>query len=241
MKHEFIDRYSGLDSVLHRLDPRVKLILALLFLVLISTTRHMAVLPLYAVVIAALMAVSRVPLVFYLKKWLVVTPLALMISLFMALSAVLEGGTPPYTAMALVVVRIYLSILVITVLVSCTPFTSLLWGMRKFRLPAILTTLSKMVYTYAFLMVDELHRSIRAYRSRTPKRRVSRFKVYGYLAAGIFLRSIERSDRIYQAMVSRGFTGEFPEGNVHRLKTVDLAAVLMFITVTAGSLLLQGI
>ncbi len=70
---------------------------------------------------------------------------------------------------------------------------------------------------------------MRAYKSRTPVRRVSRVKVYGHIAAGILLRSMDRSDYIYKAMLSRGFDGEFPEGNTNRLKWTDLAAVIVFL------------
>jgi len=66
------------------------------------------------------------------------------------------------------------------------------------------------------------------YRFRKPKES-SRVKVYGHIAAGILFRSMDRSDYIYKAMLSRGFDGEFPEGNTNRLKWTDLAAVIVFL------------
>lgn len=240
MKHDFIDKYSNLDSPLHKIDPRVHLLLSFSFLILIASTYNLTLFPIYFGVVFVLLVISRVPFRFHLKKLLLVTPLVVVLSFFIFLSYIFEHKLsftfevfsryhPVYQVLALMTAKIYLSILVITLLISCTPFNGLLWGLRKFRLPVIVTTLSKLVYTYIFVFVDEMHRTMRAYKSRTPVLRISRFKLYGNIAAGIFLRSMERSDIIYKAMVSRGFNGEFPEGNVNRIKFIDVAAVLFFL------------
>lgn len=240
MKHDFIDKHSNLDSLIHRLDPRIKLLLCFAFLILIASTFNLSVFSIYLGSALVLIIVSKVPVNFYFKKLLMVTPLALLFSLFIYLSYLMENGIaiemasltryyPVYKTIGLVTAKIYVSILVISILISCTRFNDLLWGLRKFRLPIVVTTLSKLVYTYLFVFVDELHRTLRAYKSRTPVRRISRIKVYGGIAGGILLRSLDRSDYIYKAMVSRGFIGEFPDGNRNRFKGIDLAAVSLFL------------
>jgi len=240
MKHDFIDKYSNLNSVIHKIDPRIKLLLLFCFLIFIAVTSNLKLLGFYWGMAAVLTAASRVPVHFYLKKLILITPLVVVFSFFIYLSYLLEHRVavtleafsryyPVWDTLAAMAARIYLSILVITLLVSCTRFNDLLWSLRRFRLPLIVTILSKLVYTYIFIFIDELHRIMRAYKSRTPVRRVSRIKVYGHIAAGILLRSMERSDYIYKAMLSRGFDGEFPEGNTHRLKWHDLAAVIVFL------------
>lgn len=239
MKHDFIDKYSNLNSVIHKIDPRIKLLLLFCFLIFIAVTSNLKLLGFYWGITVVLMIMSRVPFHFYLKKLLLITPLVLVFSFFIYLSYLLEHRIvvnlealsryyPVWDTLALMAAKIYLSILVITLLVSCTRFNDLLWSLRRFRLPLIVTILSKLLYTYIFIFIDELHRTMRAYKSRTPVRRVSRVKVYGHIAAGILLRSMDRSDYIYKAMLSRGFDGEFPEGNSNRLKWADLAAVVAF-------------
>jgi len=252
MKHDFIDKYSTLDSVIHKLDPRVKLLLSFSFLILISATANIKLFALYLGVVLVLIVVSKVPIGFYFKKLLLVTPLALILSLFIYLSYLFENKIaftaavfsryyPVYNTLALLTAKIYISILVITLLVSSTRFNDLLWGLRKFKFPLVVTTLSKLVYTYIFVFIDELHRTLRAYKSRTPVRRVSRVKVYGNIAAAILLRSMERSDYIYSAMVSRGFSGEFPEGSANRFKRNDLTAVLLFLVTAVTARMLWKI
>jgi cobalt/nickel transport system permease protein len=240
MKHDFIDKYSNLNSVVHKIDPRVKLLLLFCFLIFIAITSNLKLLGFYWGIVIVLMVMSRVPFHFYVKKLILITPLVLVFSFFIYLSYLMEHRItvtmealsryyPVWDTLALMAAKIYLSILVITLLVSCTRFNDLLWSLRRFRLPLIVTILSKLVYTYIFIFIDELHRTMRAYRSRTPVRRVSRVKVYGHIAAGILFRSMDRSDYIYKAMLSRGFDGEFPEGNTNRLKWTDLAAVIVFL------------
>lgn len=252
MKHDFIDKYSSLDTVLHRVDPRVKLLLSLCFLVLITATYNIKVFAFYLVVVAVLLVMSKVPFHFFFKKLVVVTPLAVLMAFFIFLSYLMEtnvefsmdaltGYYPVLYTIALLVSKIYLSILVLTLLVSCTSFNALLWSLRKYKLPVIVTTLSKLVYTYVFVFIDELHRTLRAYKSRTPVLRISRVTVYGNIAAGIFLRSMDRSDLIYKAMISRGFTGDFPEGNTNRLKRIDIVAVLLFLLILTAARLLWKI
>ncbi|MGD2085081.1 MAG: energy-coupling factor transporter transmembrane component T [Candidatus Aminicenantes bacterium] len=240
MKHDFIDKYSHLNSVLHKIDPRVKLLLLFCFLIFIAVTANLQLLGFYWGMVIVLMVMSRVPFHFYVKKLLLITPLVLIFSFFIYLSYLMEHRIavtvealsryyPVWDTLALMAAKIYLSILVMTLLVSCTRFNDLLWSLRRFRLPLIVTILSRLVYTYIFIFIDELHRTMRAYKSRTPVRRVPRVKVYGHIAAGILFRSMDRSDYIYKAMLSRGFDGEFPEGNTNRLKWTDLAVVIVFI------------
>jgi len=252
MKHDFIDKYSGLNSVLHRLDPRVKLSLSFCFLVMITTAESIPLFGLYIVFTAILSILSRVPFRFYLKKMAAITPVALVISFFIYISYLIEHGAvlnavnmKPYPGvyllLAVMILKIYLSILVITLMVSSTRFNDVLWALRKLKMPLIVTTLSKLVYTYIFVFIDEMHRTFRAYKSRTPVRRVPRFKVYGNIAAGILLRSMERSDYIYKAMISRGFCGDFPEGNTHQVKLSDLTAVLIFLVIASAAGILWNI
>jgi len=241
MKHDFIDKHSTLDSVIHRLDPRVKILLCFGFLVLISSSSEIIKMIAYASIVCIAMILSRVPLHHYLKKLALVTPLLILLSLFIYISYVwgnsehsttffLSRHHQVWEVLALLGLKIYLSVLVITLLVSCTRFNSLLWGLRKFRLPRIATTLSKLVYTYLFVFIDELHRTMRAYKSRTPVLRVSRVKVFGSIAGGILLRSIDRSEYIYRAMISRGFIGEFPEGDSNRMKAKDITVAVLFMS-----------
>jgi len=192
-----------------------------------------------------------VPLRYYLKRALLVTPFVVMIALFMVASAAFSGHSPElslkhlthpvYVKAALIMLKTYASIIMLTVLTSVTRFNCLLWAMRKFKFPTVVTTLSRLVYTYIFLLTDELHATQRAIKSRTPVIRMPKTKIYGNVAASILLKSIHRSQIVYYAMISRKFSGEFPEGEANRFKLADLAAAACFILIMASVCLLWKI
>ncbi|MBS0010449.1 MAG: hypothetical protein KFF49_03515, partial [Bacteroidales bacterium] len=83
---------------------------------------------------------------------------------------------------------------------------------------------------YIFLLTDEMLRTGRARESRTPGvLRTGRLATYGNQVAVIFLRSWERSQLIYKSMLSRGFSGEFPDMQVMKLRGSDIVISFLFI------------
>jgi cobalt/nickel transport system permease protein len=77
--------------------------------------------------------------------------------------------------------------------------------------PAVLTATISFMYRYLFVLVDEAMRlqTARAARSVGTGRTVWwRAQVLGGMIGSLFIRSYERSERIYAAMLSRGFAGE---------------------------------
>jgi cobalt/nickel transport system permease protein len=248
MKHDFIDKYCHLDSPLHRLDPRGKLLFCLSLLIIIISTNNLKLFAIYYPLLAILMILSRVPAVYYLKRMLLVTPFATMIALFMLASAALSTESqnlslktlthPVYLKVSLIILKTYASIILLTILTSVTRFNYLLWAMRKFKFPTIITTLSRLVYTYIFLLIDELHATQRALKSRAPIIRMPKTKIYGNIAASILLKSIHRSQIVYYAMISRKFSGEFPEGEANCFKFFDLAAAACFVMIITSVFLL---
>jgi len=236
MKHDFIDKYCHLDSVLHRLDPRTKLLSTFLLLVLFVASHQIKLFLLYYAMLAGLVVLSKVPLIYYLKRALLITPFVVLISIFMLASLLFFPGEnisitqltqhPTTLKVALIVLKSFASIILLTLLTSVTRFNCILWALRKFKFPPVITILSRLIYTYVFLLVDELHKSMIAIHSKAPVLRMPRTKVFGNLAASILLKSIHRSRMVYLAMESRQFSGEFPEGASNHFGLNDVAALL---------------
>jgi cobalt/nickel transport system permease protein len=104
------------------------------------------------------------------------------------------------------------------VLAASTPFPDLLIAMRAIRLPRLLVALFGLMWRYLFVFADEVIRLSRARAARSgqsdiPNRKTGgsltwRARVTGGMAGNLFLRAFERSDRIYMAMLARGYDGE---------------------------------
>jgi cobalt/nickel transport system permease protein len=112
----------------------------------------------------------------------------------------------------------WLSVQMAILLASTTPFPDILLALRAFRLPRLLVAIIGLMWRYLFVMADEALRLIRARQARSSESLdaqyrhggsvVWRARVTGGMAGSLFLRSLERSDRIYMAMLSRGYDGE---------------------------------
>jgi cobalt/nickel transport system permease protein len=126
--------------------------------------------------------------------------------------------------------------------------------MRAVRLPRLLVAIFGLMWRYLFVLVDEALRLLRARSARSgvsdnsearPGGRVAwRARVAGGMAGNLFVRSIERSDRIYQAMLSRGYDGEVRSLPLPGLRPSDwltlaaglgVLAVLLLLSLLLGS------
>ncbi len=84
MKHSFLDQYSDRDSIIHRLDPRTKLITTLFFIlaVVLTPPARWPAFALYFILVVTLILLSRVPPLYILKRSLVIMPFVVMIAIF---------------------------------------------------------------------------------------------------------------------------------------------------------------
>jgi cobalt/nickel transport system permease protein len=111
----------------------------------------------------------------------------------------------------------WLSVQVALLLAYTTPFHDLLDAMRELRVPRILVAIIGFMYRYLAVIGDEAQRLIRARASRSAAAEGARSggtigwraRVTGHMVGSLFLRSYERSERIYAAMLARGFDGTF--------------------------------
>jgi cobalt/nickel transport system permease protein len=224
----------------HRLDPRVKIIAALAAIIIVTTeslSGRLVNFAVYSVIILVITGCSRIPFRYLLKRILILSPFILMAALFYPVSQMqireltLTSDWRPLAEAGLsVFLKAFLALLILLLLSSTEKFHRLLRAFRWLKVPAIVTTLSALLYQYIFLLSDERLKTARARESRTPGvLRTSRVRVFGNQAAVIFYRSWERSQLIYQSMLSRGFAGEFPETQEMKLRAPDIAFSFLFI------------
>jgi cobalt/nickel transport system permease protein len=126
-----------------------------------------------------------------------------------------QPGLERFISIAL---KSWLSIQAAILLAASTPFPDLLVAMRAVRIPRLLVTIFSLMWRYLFVLADEAMRLLRARSARSghsdqpglkPGGKLAwRARVAGGMAGSLFLRAFERSDRIYMAMVARGYDGE---------------------------------
>jgi cobalt/nickel transport system permease protein len=234
MKHSFIDQYSDRDSFIHRLDPRTKFLTTLAFILAVTLTpphRWQAFVICFAVV-AALMALSRVPVLYILKRSLVIMPFVLLVTVFVPFFK--ENGL---VLLAAILVKAWLSVLSLILLTATTPVPRLLEGLERLRLPRVMVMVLSFMYRYIFVLVDEVMRMRQARDSRSSGgSRLWQVKTIGRMVGTLFIRSYERGERVYAAMLARGFNGQSRTLNNLSFKLADayftfvVVAVLLLIS-----------
>lgn len=245
MEHHFLDRYSDLDSPIHRLDPRVKIISTFAF-ILIVVSRESILLPQAAAWLALILVptfLSRVPLLWILKRSLLVIPFVLVIGIFIPFIKEGEAAAPVSLGILQlnlsrsglellknILMKAYLSILVLILLTSTARFSDLSLALQKLRFPRILILSTSFMYRYLFVLADEMMKMDMGRKARqTRKRSLGDFRILGRMIGILFIRSFERGERIYQAMLARGFTGTFRSMQSMKLRAPDILLSLVFI------------
>jgi len=231
LKHDFFDKYSTLNSPVHCLDPRTKLITFFLAILIIVSEprgelRHFAM---YFLLIATILWITRIPVLFVFKRCLIASPFILISAILLPVSFAVGANPGLFRASEVnlialsIVLKAFAAIVLITILTSTDRFHNYLAGLRRLKVPPVVGVISALMYRYIFLLIDEMHRTRRARESRTPGTlRTGRFSVYGNQAAMVFIRSWDRARIVYSSMLSRGFSGQFPEYNEFRIRPKDL-------------------
>lgn len=109
-----------------------------------------------------------------------------------------------------VLIKAFLSVLIISSLVLSTGERELFHGLRKIKVPAIMVSIIFLMYRYIFLIREESRTGRMAINSRIFKKSYHTVnKRLAFLMGNMLIKSFDRAENIYRSMESRGFTGEF--------------------------------
>ncbi|HIE33525.1 MAG TPA: cobalt ECF transporter T component CbiQ, partial [Candidatus Altiarchaeales archaeon] len=223
---------------------RVKIISLIFFIfIVISTPPEDSVkFVFYFFLIFALILISKVPLGFILKRSLVIIPFVLLVAI--SIPFIKEGEIAgsysigslnlnvSYSGIEIffnVVVKSSISILSMITLVSTTRHGELLKGFQSLKMPRTMIMIMSFMYRYAFILLDEIMRMKTARDSRScGGNRRWHIRSAGNIIGSLFLRSYGRGERVYTAMLSRGFAGRIRTMDNFRIRPVDVAFVVVF-------------
>jgi cobalt/nickel transport system permease protein len=222
-----LDRAIARNSPVHRADPRLK------FLAVIATILAISLLPVGAflalgVMWLALVAASTVarlgPLKLSRNGFIAAPFLLAAVPLIFVRTGDPLGTIGPLTVsgeglrmFATIALKAWLSVQAALLLTFTTPFHDLVDALRDLRLPRVLVAIIAFMYRYLAVLGEEAGRMLRARAARSAQAVAGtsggslawRARVTGQMVGSLFLRSYERSERIYAAMQARGFEGTF--------------------------------
>ncbi len=134
-----------------------------------------------------------------------------------------EGGVALGATVAL---KITIGVLGMVILSSTTPFPRLLLGFEKLRTPRLIVVIVSFMWRYLHVLGEQVSsmQTARAARGYSARYFWQAAASTGALVATLFVRSLERGERVYLAMLSRGYSGTMPATAVEplALRRVDL-------------------
>ena len=215
-------------SPVHRAPAHLKVLALLGFMLLVVATPGDWLLAFagYLAVLVAVVAVSRVPATYLLRRMVVEVPFVVFAVLtpFIATGPRVEVlgvavSQPGLTAAWALLVKGTLGVLASLTLAATTEPRDLLAGLERLRVPNLLVQIMGFMVRYLDVVTDEMRRMRVARESRGfTARDVRHWPVIARSAGALFIRSYERGERVHLAMLSRGYTGTLP-----RLSATDHA------------------
>jgi cobalt/nickel transport system permease protein len=222
------DAYRSGDSLLHQLDARVKLVLVLAFILSVSLA-PVGAWPVYILLFTLALSasiVSELGISYVMRRAFLAAPFALAalpvlvtvkgaalwtVSLGRFSILITAPGVERFLSIAM---KSWLSVQMAVLLTSTTPLTELLVAMRALHMPRLLVAILGLMWRYLAVLMDEALRMMRARESRSASWQggsggslLWRARVTGAMAGTLFLRGYERGERIYNAMLARGYDG----------------------------------
>lgn len=258
-----LDRYIPRHSPAHRADARLKIVLAvaaILGIALLPAGAFVAYGITWLVLVGASTFAHLGPLRLVRGSWVVLPFVVVALPLLFTRPGepllTLELGPIVLTVTDTglrdtlsIMAKSWLSVQAALLLAYTTPFADLVDALRALRLPAVIVAIISFMYRYLAVLTDEAGRMSRARQSRSaaaPEGRSGgsltwRARVTGSMVGSLFIRSYERSERIYAAMLARGFSGTFqaaelPRPDQRSLIWFGVALVAIVVFVAAANL-----
>lgn len=246
MAYVITDRHVAGVSFIHRLDPRTKLLmtLAFIFAALFTPDGRWEIFAAMGLLLAVTTAVSSLSPKLLVGRSLLALPfvLAAVPVLFNRGGAVLfevpvfgwQATDAGLEALSSILLRSWLSVLAATILTASTEPDHILRALRWLGVPRILVGTISFMWRYVFVITEEAQRLMRAREARSA--RVGgkiggsvgwRARVAGNMVGSLFLRSLARSERVYVAMLARGYNGELRSLDRFALQSRDVVVVAL--------------
>jgi len=241
---KLIEEFSEKNTVIHNLHPVAKVITTVIFIVVtLSYNKYeisgMVPLIFYPVIISSM---GELPLKALIKKTIIPMPLIVGVGIFNPIfykepMVILSGISisAGWISFFSIVIRGFLSIIGAQLLIATTGISKIGSALRMLKVPKVFVLQIMLTYRYITLFVEEVSRTMRAYTIRAYNSKGIKFSDGGSLVGGLLLRTIDRAERVYHSMCCRGFSGEYNDGVIYKVKKRDIIYVfsmaLIFLTI----------
>jgi len=237
----YVEDLSGKKGVMQAINPIAKLVAIIGMIIASLLIINLSYLLAICIVPLVLAAASRIPFKHFISRTALIPIFAAVISIPVLF---LTAGSPVWATslgginlsvtmegvikFAVFTVRVWFCVASLTLLILSTGFDKTLKLLSTLRVPTLIIQLFSLTYRYFFVSIEEAQSVLIAKEARTyvHKRSLNlqSLKDLGAIIASLFIRTYERSERVYLAMKARGFQIESGNKNaMPKLRIRDVA------------------
>ena len=230
-----LETLSFQKTFIHSIDARVKIITSIIFIITILSFNKYTIAMLLPFFIYPIFILNtgNIPVTIILKKILILSPFILVIGIFNPFldhakiynfnSFYITGGWISFLS---ILMRFFLTVSISFILISVTGFYCICIALNKIGIPSIFSLQLMLMYRYIFLLIEESFRLVLAYKLRSFSNKI-KLKHFIYIISQLLIRTIDRAENIYNAMLARGFDGKL---KIIIDKKINLKDVIFLIT-----------
>lgn len=215
-----VEPFAYGNSFVHRIDPRVKIIIAAMFCSVVALTYELTILFVSAISALAFLAAARLSVKDVFWRLMIVNGFILVLWLFLPFTTPgktlftlfgLEASVEGVDHAVLITIKSNTIIMACIALLSTCPVFKLVHALHYLYVPDKLVHIFFFSYRYIHVINLEYVRLTNAMKVRCfiPGTNLHTYKSLAYLMGMLILKSHERSRRIYNAMLCRGFKRKF--------------------------------
>ena len=240
------------DSMIHRLDPRIRVALTVLYAFVVALSYQFPVLIAALVLSLILIVISRVSIKEVFKRIVIVNILVFLLWLVLPFTFKGEILTrigffavyrPGIVLAGQITIKSNAILLAFIALIATMSFPTLGHAMHRLRVPGKIVHLMLMTYRYIFVIQQEYLRLIRAAKIRgfRPGTNVNTYRTFAYVIGMLFVRASSRAEKVHQAMLCRGFKGKFHSLQEFQINSASWLFAIMMTATIIGLILMEWI
>jgi len=215
-----IDRYATIKSPIQEWDARYKIAGITTWSLMISSIQTLPMAMFALLAAASLLAVARLPLdfiwkgtrwvLFFLLPFLVIMPLSYPNGTELHFLGIPFAPAGFRLALLVVIKAVAIVMSAYGIFATCR-FDVAMIALQHLKCPRVLVQMLIFTYRYIFVFVGELERRETAMKARgfVAKTDAATLRILGNFVGTLLVRSFERTERIYKAMLSKGYQGEY--------------------------------
>ncbi|MEO0184559.1 MAG: cobalt ECF transporter T component CbiQ [candidate division WOR-3 bacterium] len=235
------NEYIKGNSIIHRFDPRIKIIYAFVFSVVIALQNELIPSLIGLLISIILIMLARIRFLEIIRRLLIVDTFILLLWLVLPLT---YPGEPLLKILGLKIsqqgllftllltIKANAIMLILISLIATSSIFDIVHSLLHLKIPEKLVFLFFLIYRYIWVLYDEYEKIMRAAKARGFKFRnaIHTYRTIAYIVGSLLVKSYNRAENLFRAMVCRGFNGKFWLIDHFKFKFVDiLGAILLTI------------